>query len=115
MIETVTEVGVSSPADLEYEPPSQEKLHLLRQGNIEKIQALARFNKGVSPAEAQAILFQTFLDTFLGDEDRLALDINFEHRMSVLLEAAVSNANRQQLLDGVNTNSPDVKSLLQGK
>lgn len=81
--------------------PSQEALDELRHGNVEKINALARYNKGVSPAEAQAILFQTFLDTFLSDEDRLALEISFEYRMSVLLGQAVSNAKRQQLMEGV--------------
>lgn len=91
--------------------PSQEALDELRQGNIDKIRTLARFGKGVSPAEAQSILFQTFLDTFLVDEDRLALDMNFEYRMSVLLGEAISRANREQLMEGV----AGAKSILQGK
>lgn len=81
--------------------PDQEALYELRQGNVEKIRELARYNKGVSPEQAQSILFQTFLDTFLSDEDRLALEMNFEYRMSVLLADAVSVAKRQQLMDGV--------------
>lgn len=100
MSEIITGVAEhSTPDDLE--APTPEKLDELRQGNVEKIRELSRYGKGVNPAEAQQILFQTFLDTFLTDEDRLALEINFEYRMSILLEKAVSTAKRQQLMEGV--------------
>ena len=81
--------------------PTQEKLEGYREANRELIQELARYGKGVSPAEAQSILFQTFLDTFLAPDDRLALEINFEYRMGILLAQAVSSAKRSQLMEGV--------------
>lgn len=100
MSENIINEADTSTSDV-FEPPTPEKLDEMRQGNVEKIRELANYGKGVSPAEAQSILFQTFLDTFLSDEDRLALDVNFEHRMGVLLTQAVSTAKRQRLMEGV--------------
>lgn len=91
---------VSTPDDLQ-EASSQEKLEEYQQANRELIQELARMSKGVSPAQAQSVLFDTFIDTFLSPEDKLALMINFEYRMGILLAQAVSNAKRQQLMEGV--------------
>lgn len=88
-----------------------EALKRVRQSNLDRLRALATYQKGIDPRVAQSVLFETFLDTFLTEEDRLVLDFNFESRMSALLKAALGEAGQQKLLEGV----PGASNLLLGK
>lgn len=92
-----------------------ESLEKLQAENREMVRKMAMNGQGVNPLEALATRIETFLDTFLADEDRLVFEYNFEYRMGKMVREALDMTNRMKLMQGVNSNSPDVKSLLQGK
>lgn len=92
-----------------------EGLEELRSERVDLMRSLAMDNVGIAPLDIMAIRLETFADTFLDAQSKLVFEYNFERRIIDLLQQMSSQAARSKLMAGVNSNSPDIKSLLQGK
>lgn len=96
-VETVSEItAVPSTEDV------QKELDRLRQSNQDKYTAVGREGRAISPASVMALRFETFLDTFLGDEDRTAFEVNFESRFNTQLNEVLAQIRQEKLTAGTN-------------
>lgn len=89
----------TAPEDLE------KTLARVRQSNQDKYTAIARDGARIDPASIMALRFETFLDTFLTDDDRISFELNFESRFQEQLNAALAQIRQAKLTSGTNAQS----------
>lgn len=77
-----------------------KSLERVKQSNQDKYTAIVREGGRIDPASVMGLRFETFLDTFLGDEDRLAFELNFESRLQDQLNTALAQLRQQKLTAG---------------
>lgn len=84
----------------------QKELDRLRQSNQDKYTALVRGGDALDPAAILALRFETFLDTFIHGDDRLAFELSFEARVNESFNEALKQQRQKQIMAGTQNVNP---------
>lgn len=88
-------------------------LDKLKNINQNKYVAIARDGGRIEPSSVFSLRFETFLDTFLSEQDKLVFEYNFESRMREQLDAMLTQIRQAKITAG--TQGIDAKKLIIGK
>ncbi len=80
----------------------------LRDHNVAKLRELAGFRRRPHPELVASMRLDALLDLVLGDLDRIRFELLFEQRIAELLDNALAEARRSELLDGVGQPMPQM-------
>lgn len=105
----------TTPEDLERPAPTQELLDKLLQANAQRLRALFSYGHQPDPRTVLAIRLETFIETFIPEEDKLAFELNFETRMAEVLKDMISQAAKAQITQGVPAGAGAKKLYVAGK
>lgn len=88
--------------DLEAAKAEVEKL---QQSNLSKVQALAKYGKGLDPAAVANLKVDVFVESFLDEKATVLYVHNLEIRLRKTLDEALAAVRQEMLTQGVtNTN-----------
>lgn len=70
----------------------------LQQSNVSKVQALAKFGKGIDGAALANLKMDTFIQAFLDDAAKLVYLRNLETSLAEMLDEALKEVRQQQIV-----------------
>ena len=81
----------------------EKTLARVRQSNQDKYTVIARDGGRIDPASIMGLRFETFLDTFLDDNDRMSFELNFETRFQEQLNVALAQIRQAKITSGTSS------------
>src|SRR6188768_4355206 len=80
---------------------AEEEIKKLQQSNIDKVQALAKYGKGIDPASLANLKIDTFIRSFLDADAQLVYVRNLEVELRTILDEALGEVRQAQIVQGV--------------
>jgi len=80
---------------------AETEIKKLQQSNIDKVQALAKYGKGIHPADLANIKIDTFIKSFLDGDAQLVYLRNLEVELRNILDEALGQVRQSQIVQGV--------------
>jgi hypothetical protein len=78
-----------------------KEIRRIQQGNIEKVNALRSFGRGIDPGSVANIKIDTFIEYFLDEEAQAAYVLAMERKLREALDSALSEVRQQSLVEGL--------------